>query len=121
MTKAAWFAFATIVLVACAVTPAFAQQGTIFNYTIHVDFFAYSCNLSITQVSLYDSGSLLGIGSSPYGAEVEISIRSPTPVSTLTATASGLATWSSLNWPVSGSRSIGLGATGVYWVTITMS
>ena len=119
--KAELWTIALIVLVACTVTSAFAQQGTIFTYTIHVDFFAYSCSLSITQVSLYDPGNLVGAGSSPYGGEIEITIRSPTPLITLTATASGLATWNSLNWPVNGSHSITLGSTGDYWIAITMN
>jgi hypothetical protein len=121
--KAGLLAITLTALVACTVPSAFAQQGTVFSYTIHVDFFAYSCSLTITQVSLYDSsGSLVGVGSSPYGGEIEISIRTPTQVTVLTATAFGLATWSSYyTWPVNGSRSVTLGSTGDYWITITMN
>jgi hypothetical protein len=95
----------------------------VFSYTIHVDFFAYSCNLSITQVALYDSsGNVVGEGASPYGGEVEISIRTSAPVTSLIATAYGLATWGSYyTWPVNGSRSITLGTTGDYWITVTMN
>ena len=115
-------AIALAVCMACVVPCVFAQPGTVFNYTIHVDFFAYSCSLSITQISLYDSpGNLLGDGSSPYGGEVEILITTSTPLTTLTATAHGLATWSSYSWPVNGSRSISLGNTGDYWVTLAMN
>ena len=99
-----------------------AQQGTVYNYTIHVDFFAYSCSLTITQVSLYDTpGNVIGAGSSPYGGEIEISISTSAPLTTLTATASGLATWSSYAWPVNGSNSITLGTTGDYWITLRMN
>jgi hypothetical protein len=121
--KAGVFAIALAVLMAFSAPFAFAQQGTVFNYMIHVDFFAYSCSLSITQISLYDSpGNLVGAGTSPYGGEVEILITTPAPIATLTAAASGLATWSSYyTWPVNGSRSITLGGTGDYWVTITMN
>jgi hypothetical protein len=119
--KAGLWVVALIVLVGCAVPSAFAQQGTIFTYTVHVDFFAYSCSLSITQVALYDPGTLVGEGSSPYGGEIEITVRSPTPLTTLTASASGLATWSSLNWPVNGSHTITLGSPGDYWIVITMN
>ena len=120
--KAGPLAIILVVVIACTVPSAFAQDGTVFNYTIHVDFFTYSCSLSITQISLYDpSGRLIGVGTSPYGGEVEISISTLAPVTALTATASGLATWSSYNWPVNGSRSLTLGTTGDYWITITMS
>jgi len=97
-------------------------QSVIFNYTVHVDFFAYSCSLNITQISLYDSsGRLVGAASSPSGAEIAITLRTSTPVTALTAIASGLATWSYYTWPVSGSGSITLGNTGDYWVTIRMN
>ena len=121
--RAGLFFITLAVLMACTVPFAFAQQGTVFNYMIHVDFFAYSCSLSITQVALYDSfGNLVGVGSSPYGGEVEIPIRASIPLTTLTATASGLATWSSYyTWPVNGSGSITLGSIGDYWVTLTMN
>ena len=121
--KAGLLAITLAMLMACVVPFAFAQPGTVFNYTIHVDFFAYSCSLSITQISLYDSfGSVVGVGSSPYGGEVEIPITASTPLTTLTATAFGLATWSSYyTWPVNGSGSITLASTGDYWVTLTMN
>ena len=121
--KAALCAITLAVIMACMVPFAFAQQGTIYNYTIHVDFLAYSCSLSITQVSLYDSsGNLVGAGASPYGGEVQMSVVTYTPVTEITATATGLATWSSYyTWPVNGSRSIRLGSTGDYWVTLTMN
>jgi len=123
MMKAGVFALTLAVLVAFTFPSAFAQQGTLFTYTIHVDFFAYPCSLTVGQISLYDSsGNLVGVGSSPYGGEVEISIRTPTPVNALTATASGEATWGSYyTWPVNGSRSITLGSTGDYWITIAMN
>jgi hypothetical protein len=123
MMKPSLFALTLAVLVTFTFPSAFSQQGTVFTYTIHVDFFAYSCSLSVAQVSLYDSsGNLVGVGSSPYGGEVEISIRTPTPVTTLTATASGVATWGSYySWPVNGSRSLTLGSTGDYWITIAMN
>lgn len=120
--KAGTLVIPLILLVACTVPSAFAQQGVIFNYMIHVNFFTYSCTLSVAQVSLYDgSGNLVGVGSSPYGWQVEILIRSPVPVSVLTATATGMATWASYSWPVSGSGRITLGTIGDYWVTIRMS
>lgn len=110
-------------LMTCTVPFVFAQQGVVYNYTIHVEFFSYSCSLSITQISVYDSpGDLVGVGSSPYGGEVEILVRTSTPLTTLTATASGLATWSSYyTWPVIGSSTITIGSTGDYWVTLTMT
>ena len=100
---------------------AFAQQGVIYAYMIHVDFFTYSCSLTVAQVSLYASGDMLGASASPYGGEIEILIRSPTALPTLTATASGVATWNSYSWPVTGSGSITLGTTGDYWVTLRMN
>jgi hypothetical protein len=98
-------------------------QGVTIWYTIHIDFFAYSCSLDITKVSLYDlSGHLLGVATSPYGAEIAFSIRTQTPVTTLTATAYGQATWSSYySWQVIGSGTINLGSTGDYWITIRMN
>jgi len=107
----------------CAFPSSASAQAVIFNYTIHVDFFAYSCSLSVGQVSLYDSsGHLVGFGSSPSGGEVAILIRATSPISTLTATANGVATWGSYyTWPVNGSRTIILGSSGDYWVTISMT
>jgi hypothetical protein len=121
--KASLIALTFAVLAACAISSSVTAQGVIFNYTIHVDFFAYSCSLSITQVTLYDpSGRLVGTASSPNGGEVEVSVRTPTPISALTATAYGIATWSSYYaWPVNGSGSITLGSSGDYWITIRMS
>ena len=121
--KAGLFALTSVMLVACVVPFGFAQPGTIFNYTIHVDFLAYSCSLNVNQISLFgSSGNLVGEGTSPYGGEVEISVITPSPITTLTATASGLATLGSYyTWPVDGTRSIPLGNTGDYWVTITMN
>jgi len=116
-------AVALIILVnSVLITTVIAQSVTI-EYTIHVDFFAYSCSLDITKVSLYDpSGNLLGVATSPYGGEVAISIRTPTPVSTLTATAYGQATWGSYySWQVSGTSTVNLGSTGDYWITIRMN
>jgi len=121
--RAGLYVIILAMLMACIAPLAFAQQGTVFNYAIHVDFFAYSCGLTITQVSLYDaSGNLVGSGASPYGGEVEIMITTPNPVTTVTATAAGVATWSSYyTWPVNGSGSIALGSTGDYWVTLRMA
>lgn len=123
MMRAPLFIVTLTMLMAFTIPYAFAQPGTVFAYTIHVDFFAPACSLSIAQVSLYgSSGALVGAGSSPYGGEIEISVRTATPVTTLTATASGLATWSSYyTWPVTGTRSITLGTTGDYWITIPLS
>lgn len=121
--RAALFVVTLVMLMTCTVPFVFAQQGVVYNYTIHVEFFSYSCSLSITQISVYDSpGNLVGVGSSPYGGEVEILVRTSTPLTALTATASGLATWSSYyTWPVIGSSTIPIGSTGDYWVTLTMT
>jgi len=111
-----------IILAAAIILPsAFAQQGVVYDYMIHVDFLTYSCSLTVAQVSLYASGAMLGASTSPYGGEVEILVRSPAPLPALTATASGTATWNSYSWPVNGSESVTLGTTGDYWVTIRMS
>jgi hypothetical protein len=120
--KASAIALALAVLATCALPSVFAQQGVVFNYTIHVDFFAYACTLSVAQVSLFDSsGSLVGAASSPGAGEVEILLRTSVPMSTLTATAYGLATYGSYSsWSVNGSGSITLGSIGDYWITIRM-
>jgi len=120
--KAGVFVVALVALMGCAVPLAYAQPGVVYNYTIHVDFFAYSCSLSISEVSLYDaSGVVMGAGSSPYGEEIAISFTTSSPMSVLTATAVGLATWSSYSWSVNGSNSITLGNAGDYWVTVRMN
>ena len=73
-------AFALVILVASTLASTVIAQSVTIEYTIHVDFFAYSCSLDITKVSLYDpSGDLLGVATSPYGGEVAISIRTPIP------------------------------------------
>lgn len=94
-----------------------------YGYTIHIDFFAYSCSLSVTQVSLFNpSGTLVGSVSSPYGAEVAVTIQTPDPMFTLTASASGLATYGSYySWPVTGTATLTLGTAGNYWITIRMN
>jgi hypothetical protein len=114
---------AIAVLAFCLVPSSTTEQAVIFNYTIHVDFFAYSCSLSIGQVSLYDtSGRIVAVTSSPSGGEVAVNLRMASPISTLTATASGLATWDSYyTWVVSGSGTITLDSSGDYWITIRMS
>ena len=117
-------------LILIAVTLAFfmfsssaAAQAVIFNYTIHVDFFAFSCSLSVGQVLFYDpSGNLVGYASSPTGGEVAVDFRTTAPLSTLTVTANGVATYDSYySWAVSGTRSIILSGSGDYWLTIRMS
>ncbi len=115
--------FALVLLVSSTLASTVIAQGVTIGYTIHVDFFAYSCSLEITKVSLFDPlGDLLGVATSPYGGEVTISIRTQTPISTLTATAYGQATWGSYySWLVSGSGTVNLGSTGDYWVTIRMN
>ncbi len=118
-----FIAFALVILVASTLASTVIAQSVTIEYTIHVDFFAYSCSLDITKVSLYDpSGDLLGVATSPYGGEVAISIRTPIPVSSLTATAYGQATWGSYyTWLVSGSGTVNLGSNGDYWITIRMN
>ena len=121
--KTSLIALTFAVLATCALSSSVTAQAVVFNYTIHVDFFAYSCSLSITQVTLYDpSDRLMGTASSPEGGEVEVSVRTAAPISALTATAYGIATWGSYyTWPVNGSGSITLGSTGDYWITLRMN
>jgi hypothetical protein len=121
--RASLVAVAFAVLVTCALSSSVTAQGVIFSYTIHIDFFAYSCSLSITQVALYDpSGHFVGTTSSPNGYEVAVPLRTSTPISALTAIAYGVATWGSYyTWPVSGSGSVILESSGDYWITIRMS
>ena len=118
-----FIAFALVLLATSTLASTVAAQEVTMGYTIHVDFFAYSCSLDITNVSLYDpSGHLLGVASSPYGGEVAISIRTQAPLSTLTAMAYGQATYGSYyTWLVSGNGTVNLGSTGDYWVTIRMN
>jgi len=115
--------FTLSLLMTCFLLPPVIAQGVTVDYVIHVDFFAYACSLDITQVSLYDpSGNLLGVASSPYGGEVAISVRTPTPIDSITATAYGQATWASYySWTVGGSRTVVLGDGGDYWITLRMS
>ncbi len=118
-----FIAVALVILVNSTLISTVIAQSVTIEYTIHVDFFAYSCSLDITKVSLYDSsGNLLGVATSPYGGEVAISFRTPTPVSTLTASAYGQATWGAYySWQVSGTSTLSLGSTGDYWVTVRMN
>ena len=121
--KAGSVAVMLAVFATLSLTPPILAQGVIANYTIHIDFFDYACSLDITQVSLYDSsGQLVAVASSPYGGEIAVSVNTATPILALTATAYGQATWSSYySWEVSGSRTISLGSSGDYWITIRMS
>jgi len=108
---------------ALSLAPPILAQGVIADYTIHIYFFDYACSLDITQVSLYDpAGQLVAVASSPYGGEIAVSVRTSTPILALTAIAYGQATWASYySWQVSGSRTISLGSSGDYWITIRMS
>jgi len=121
--KARFIAIVLAIFATLSLTPPLLAQGAIVVYTIHIDFFDYACSLDITQVSLYDpSGQLVAVASSPYGGEIAVSIRTPTPILALTATAYGQATWGSYySWEVSGSRTVSLGSGGDYWITIRMS
>lgn len=91
-------------------------------YTIHIDFFAFSCSLAGIQVSLYDqSGSFVTSTSSPLGTEVAVSFRTTAPPSSLTARADGLATYGSYySWSVSGTGKVNLGSSGDYWISVRM-
>jgi hypothetical protein len=108
----------------CLLIPSTLAQSAVVTYTVHVDFYAFACSLDIKQVSLYDqSGHLLGVGSSPYGAEIAITFTT-TSTSTLSVTASafGLATLGTYSsWAVSGTRTINLASSGDYWITVKMS
>ena len=112
-------------LLICLSLPFAVAQNAQTTYTIHVDFYAFSCSLDINQVSLYDqSGQLLGRTSSPYGGEIAIIFTTPSSSSTqsVTATAFGLATLGSYySWTVSGTNTINLGSGGDYWITIRLS
>jgi hypothetical protein len=121
--KAGSIAVMLAMFAALSLTPTILAQGVISDYTIHIDFFDYACSLDITQVSLYDpAGQLVAVASSPYGGEIAVSVRTSTPILALTATAYGQATWASYySWQVSGSRTISLGSSGDYWITIRMS
>jgi hypothetical protein len=108
----------------CLLLPSTLAQNVETTYTVHVDFYAFSCSLDIKQVSLYDqSGRLLAVGSSPYGGEIAITFTTPsTTVLSVTASAFGLATLGSYySWAVSGTRMISLGSGGDYWITVRMS
>jgi hypothetical protein len=116
-------ATALTILAACVLPTFVTAQTNAISYTIHVDFFAYSCSLSITQVTLYDSfGRPVGEGVSPVGGEIAIPISAMAPISQITATAYGIATWGQyLSWRVNGISSVTLGNAGDYWITIRMS
>ncbi len=110
----------TLVVLA-PLAPVMAQ---VFNlgYTIHVDFYSYSCSLDTVQVSIFDqAGHLVGEASSPYGSEVAISFRTSAPTYSLTAIAFGRAsTGSYFSRPVSGSRMISVATGGDYWILVLM-
>ena len=113
-------ALSTLIIWPC-ITPVMAQGITV-GYTVYIGFFSYSCGLDSVQVSLYDqTGSLVGVASSPYGGEVAISFRMSTPIYSLTARAFGHATLGSYySWFVSGSRMIEVGTGGNYWISVAM-
>lgn len=107
-------------LVVLCVAPVMAQGAT-GAYTIHIDFYSYSCSLDTVQVSLYDqTGHFVGAASSPYGGEVAISFRTSTPTFSLTAKASGRASIWSYTRLVTGSSMINLGSGGDYWISVRM-
>lgn len=103
------------------VAPVMAQGFTV-GYTIHINFYSYSCSLDSVQVSLYDqTGRLVGAGSSPNGGEVAVSFRTSTPIYSLNARAVGHASLGSYySWFVSGSRMINVETGGDYWISVGM-
>jgi hypothetical protein len=110
------------VLILLLLPPVLAQTPQV-TYTVHVDFFAIACSISIQQVSLYDqSGHLLATASSPYGVEIAITFRTPSTIQSITATAFGLATLGTYySATVSGTRTIVAGPGGDYWVAVRLS
>ena len=111
----------SMVIVGSAIVPVLGQYS--LWYTVHIDFFSYSCSLAGVQVSLYDqAGSFVAATSSPLGTEVAVSFRTSSPPSSLTARADGLASIGSYySWSVSGIGKINVGTTGDYWISIRMA
>jgi len=105
------------------VLPTVLAQTPQVTYTVHVDFFAIACSISIRQVTLYDqSGHSLATASSPYGVELAITFRTPTAIQSITATASGQATLGLYySASVSGTQTISAGPGGDYWIAIRLS
>lgn len=110
----------TLLMLSC-VAPVMSQGSTAV-YTIHINFFSYSCGLDDVQVSLYDqTGRPIGTTTSPDGGEVVISFRTSMAINSLTARAVGHATLGSYySWFVSGSRMLTVETGGDYWISVAM-
>jgi len=111
----------SILMTLSYVAPIMAQE-TAAVYTVHINFFSYSCGLDSVEVSLYDqTGRAVGVTSSPDGGEVVISFRTLTSINSLTARAIGHASLGSYySWFVSGSSTLTVGAAGDYWISVAM-
>ena len=113
--------FLSTVIIGSAMVPVLGQYS--LGYTIHIDFFSFSCSIAGVQVSLYDqAGSFVVATSSPLGTEVAVSFRTSSPPSSLTARADGLASIGSYySWTVSGMGKVNVGPGGDYWISIRMA
>ncbi|HUK50818.1 MAG TPA: hypothetical protein VLV18_07260 [Terriglobales bacterium] len=105
------------------ILPTVLAQTPEVTYTVHIDFFAIACSISIRQVTLYDqSGNSLATTSSPYGVEVAITFRTPTAIQSITAAAFGQTTLGSYySASVSGTQTVSAGPGGDYWIAIRLS
>jgi hypothetical protein len=105
------------------ILPAVLAQSPLVTYTVHVDFFAIACSISIMQVTLFDqSGRSLATASSPYGVEIAITFRTPSNIQSITATAFGQTTLGLYySATVSGTQTVSAGPGGDYWIAIRLS
>jgi hypothetical protein len=113
----------TLVTGFCMV-PAIAQHPML-KYNVFLDFTSYFGVDSVT-VSLHDqSGRVVATATSPFGGEIEVSFMTPTPVSALTASATGRvsigSSWDQYARIVSGTTTIVVGTDELYyWITVLM-
>ena len=117
-----------LILGGCFV-PAMAG-GVTAGFTVYVQFFYPFCFLYNLHVTIHDQrGRVVGTGLSPDGSMIVIPIRTETPITALTASASGAASGPLTNyfanppfWPVSGSSTLPVEVTGGnYWLTIVLN
>jgi len=104
--------------------------GVTAGFTVYVQFFYPFCFLYNLHVTIHDqTGRVVGTGLSPDGSMIIIPIRTETPITSLTASASGSASGPLADyfanppvWFVSGSSTIPVEVTGGnYWLTIVLN
>ncbi len=114
----------SVLIVGSCIAPAMAQQP-MDKYNVFLNFFSYR-SVDSVKVTVYDqTGQVVATATSPFGGQIAISFLTPTPINSLTASASGRvsigSSWDQYARFVEGSNTIFVGTSELYyWITVWM-